>query len=607
MTNLSLETTNVPHTQIDPALSGQRVACNLIRRNPKNDPRKGRNKARYAQMKESIRAEGVIQPILLRPVLNADYPYEVVYGNTRFDISVDLDISDIPAIIREMTDVEARRAATIENIQRADLTPIEESYAAVTELADQNNDHEEACRTLGWSRSKLDARILLSKCCDDVAEALVQGDIKLGHAELLAPMIHDDQRLICARIVERKMTVAATRERLIQLSGVIANAPFDTTACQGCEHNSSQFGDLFGTSLGEAKCQNRTCWEEKTSSLIKVKLIEAEQEYGIVHTDLTLPDNGYVLLEDKGPNGVGINQFTACTACKSYGAVVSTKPGNEGHIIGGHCFNTSCHNEHKTAYKALIASATAEPAANQSDNAQSLSPTGKAPAAATVPKTVTKPGANSPAKPQEVKKAIKREAFTLFSQMGSQAIKANPSYSLAIAIVSMYLDMRSDLPSELLTRLQKALGLPNGLFGHDRASTEAALAQKPAEELQGYLSQLAACTVFRRDGSDQFQKSIPGAQSIAFIKAAGMDPVDHFQMTESYLKSLTKAGVVADCKASGFEAKYDEVKGAKEFAKLVMGKSDEIIKAVLAFEEFSWKGYLPATMKISAYDGSGTV
>lgn len=62
MTNLSLATTNVPHTQIDPALSGQRVACNLIRRNPKNDPRKGRNKARYAQMKESIRAEGVIQP-----------------------------------------------------------------------------------------------------------------------------------------------------------------------------------------------------------------------------------------------------------------------------------------------------------------------------------------------------------------------------------------------------------------------------------------------------------------------------------------------------------------------------------------------------------------
>jgi PRTRC genetic system ParB family protein len=607
VTNLSLANTNVPHTQIDPAFAGQRVACNLIRRNPSNDPRKGRNKARYAQMKESIRAEGVIQPILLRPVANADYPYEVVYGNTRFDISVDLDISDIPAIIREMTDVQARRAATIENIQRADLTPIEESYAAVTELADQNNNHEEACRTLGWSRTKLDARILLSKCCDDVAEALVQGDIKLGHAELLAPMTHDDQRLICSRIVERKMTVAATRERLIQLSGVIANAPFDTTACQGCEHNSSQFGDLFGTSLGEAKCQNRTCWDEKTSSLIKVKLIEAEKEYGVVHTDLTLPDNGYVLLEDKGSNGVGINQFSACTACKSYGAVVSTKPGNEGRIIGGHCFNTSCHTEHNTAYKALIASATAEPVANQDDNTQSVGAAGKAPSAATGAKSAPKPSDTPPAKPQEVKKAIKREAFTLFSQMASQAIQSNPSYSLAIAIVSMYLDMRSDLPNELLTRLQKAIGLPNGLFGHDRAPTEAALAQKPAEELQGYLSQLAACTVFRRDGSDQFQKSIPGAQSIAFIKAAVMDPVDYFQMTESYLKSLTKAGVVADCKASGFEAKYDEVKGAKEFAKLVTGKSDELIKAVLAFEEFSWKGYLPETMKISGYEGSATV
>lgn len=603
MTNLSLASDT---THVDPSLGGTRVPLDQIRRNPKIDPRKGRNKARYAQMMQSIRSEGVIQPILLRPTGDKDVPYEVVFGNTRFDISVELKLQDIPAVVREMTDVEARRAATVENLQRADLTPLEEAYAAVSTLADENNNHDEACLVLGWPRHKLDARVLLSKCCDDVAEALVQGDIKLGHAELLAPMVHDDQRTICARIVERKMTVAATRERLIQLSGVIANAPFDTTDCQDCEHNSSKFGDLFGASVGEAKCQNRTCWEQKTTNLIEVKLIEAKQDFGVVHTDLTLPEGGYVLLEDKGQNGVGVSQFSACTSCESYGAVVSTKPGQEGRIVGGHCFNKTCHTNHNNAYKALIQSATASlaPASNQGQSTAG----GQAPASNAAPKTA--PGAKqnpaAAAKPQEVKKAIKREAFTLYSQMGLKAIQANMSYALAISIVSMYIEMRNDLPSELLKRMQKVLGLPLSLFGHERAAAEAALALKPAEELQGYLSQLAACTVFRRDGSDQFQKSIPGAQSIAFIKAAGMDPVDHFQMTESYLKALTKAGVIADCKASGFDLKFDEVKGEKEFTKLAAGKADDLIKAVLAFTEFSWKGYLPETMKISAYDGSAT-
>lgn len=604
MTNLNLATDNTVSTSIDQSLAGQRVRLDLIRRNPKNDPRKGRNKARYAQMKESIRAEGVIQPILLRPITGADVPYEVVYGNTRYDISADLGNSDILANIREMTDEEARKAAIIENIQRSDLSPIEEAYSCVELLADHNNDHAEVCLIMGWPRAKLDARVLLSKCCDEVAEALVQGEIKLGHAELLAPMIHEDQQLICRRIIERGMTVSATRDRLNELSGVIANAPFDTADCASCQHNSAKFGDLFGASLGEGKCQNRSCWEDKTQNLIKVRLIEAERDYGVVHTDLTLPENGYVLLEEKGLNGVGTTQFSACFSCASYGAVVSTKPGSEGRIVGGHCFNKACHTQFNNAYKALVANATGKTAVNESTDkvsGQDGAGNPKVGVQAVGAKTT------SPAKPQEVKKAIKREAFTLFSQMGRQAIQGNMSYALAISIVSLYLDMRSDLPSELLARLQKVTGIPNSLFGQERTPVEVMLAQKPVEELQSYLSQLAACTVYRRDGSDQFQKSIPGSQSIAFIKAAGMDPVDHFQMTENYLKAMTKAGIIADCKASGFEAKFDEVKGAKEFAKLAAGKADDLIKTVLAFTEFSWNGYLPETMKISAYDGSATV
>lgn len=74
--------------------------------------------------------------------------------------------------------------------------------------------------------------------------------------------------------------------------------------------------------------------EPKTSQLIEVKLIEARDEFGVVHTDLTLPKDGYVQLEAKGPNGVGDSQITACLSCSNYGAVVSTTAGHEGTVAG---------------------------------------------------------------------------------------------------------------------------------------------------------------------------------------------------------------------------------------------------------------------------------
>lgn len=572
----------------------QRVPLNQIRRNPLIDPRRGRNKAQYESMRASIQDNGVLQAILLRPIEGADVPYEVVFGNTRFDASCEVGLVDIPADIRPMSDAEARRAAAIENLQRADLTPIEEAFHAVVMLADHNNDHAEVCRVLGWSRTKLDSRVLLSKCCDEVADALLQGDLKLGHAELLAPMTHDDQRTICAKIIERSLSVIQTRDRLMEMNAAISTAPFDTTDCAGCQHNSGLYADLFSASIGEAKCQNRTCWDSKVSQLIAARLVEAEKEFGVVHTDMTLPDGGYVLLQETGADGVGPEQFAACTGCATYGAVVSTKPGYEGRIIGGHCFNKACNAQHKEAYRALIASTNEAPSTGTSE-LRHTDPQRPAPTNASGEVTAGK------AKPQEVKKAIRKEAFGLFSRMACQAINDNPAYSLAISIVSLYLDMRNELPQELLERLQKTTGIPSSIHGHARAAVEVKLSNRPLDELGKILSQLAACTVFRKDSSELFQQSLPGAQSLAFIQAAGMDPAMHFKVTEGYLNALTKAGIIADCKASGFEAKYDESKGSKEFARLALSKTDDLIKAILEFTEFNWEGYLPDSMKISTH------
>ena len=185
----------------------QHVVVARVRRNPSVDPRKGRHTALYLQIKESIRQHGVQQPIIVRPIDDPDFDFEVVAGNTRWQCTVDLEIPTIPAIIRNLTDAEARIIAAIENMQRADLTPIEEGKHAMVVLADCGNDHAEVMKLLGWSRTRLDGRILLSRACAEVEEALLQGQIKIGHAELLCRLENSDQAPILARIIEQNLTV----------------------------------------------------------------------------------------------------------------------------------------------------------------------------------------------------------------------------------------------------------------------------------------------------------------------------------------------------------------------------------------------------------------
>ncbi|WP_412763310.1 PRTRC system ParB family protein (plasmid) [Pseudomonas aeruginosa] len=585
----------------------QHVAVARIRRNPTVDPRKGRNTALYSQIKESIRQHGVQQPIIIRPVDEPEFDYEVVAGNTRWQASVDLELLTIPAIIRDLTEAQARIIAAIENMQRADLTPIEEAQHAVVVLADCGNDHAEVMKLLGWSRTRLDSRIMLSRACPEVRDALLQGQIKIGHAELLCRLVESEQAPILAKIIDQNLTVKDTQDRLFTIARDISSARFDTKDCASCRHNSAAYVDLFDTSVAGAKCQNATCWNQKTSQLIEVKLIEARDEFGVVHTDLTLPKDGYVQLEAKGPNGVGDSQITACLSCSNYGAVVSTTAGHEGTVAGGYCFDRNCNKDMREAYKAALAEAAGQQNTHEPANNRSTEPLSKT-ASATTPASKQAAGKSKdkPAQPQALKKSIRREAFNLYGQMGSKAVQGNRRLALAIAVVSMYLAMRSSLPHELANRIKKKLGMPEAMLDSSRCNVEVELAKLEESELLELLTNLASCTTFRNDSADSFEKSLPGSQSIAYIKHEGMQPVEHFQMSENYLKSLVKAGIIADCKRSGFEAKYNEVHGDKAFVKLSTEKTDTLIKAVLEFKEFSWAGYLPEAFEISVQAGSGT-
>ena len=168
----------------------------------------------------------------------------------------------------------------------------------------------------------------------------------------------------------------------------------------------------------------------------------------------------------------------------------------------------------------------------------------------------------------------------------------------------MYFEVRGELPAPLRKRMEAGLGIETSIQQTGRALIEVQLARRTEEELLKALSSMAASTVYRSDNAEQFDKSVSGSQSLAFIAHAGANPVDSFLMNEAYLKAQVKAGIVEDCKRSGFMTKFNEVNGEKAFDKLLGSKSDDLIKAILAFTEFSWLGYLPTALELSAQGGS---
>jgi ParB family chromosome partitioning protein len=202
------------------------------------NPRKFFDNCEFQQLVLSIQAEGVIQPIIVRPVADGN-GYWVVAGERRWRAAKEAGLTEIPAVVRNLSDREARLIATVENSQRADMSPAEEAVAARDVLSDCGGDKAEALRLLGWSAVKFDARLLLLHAAPEVLTALTERQIKLGHAELLSQLPSDFQSATLSKILENGYSVAELKSRLASFSLDLSKATFDKTACNGCPHNSS--------------------------------------------------------------------------------------------------------------------------------------------------------------------------------------------------------------------------------------------------------------------------------------------------------------------------------------------------------------------------------
>ena len=151
------------------------------------NPREYFDPDEMAELEEGIRAFGVIEPIIVRPVPGTNL-FEIIAGERRWRAAKNVfgDSYGMPVVIREASDADSEAIALIENYHRAGISVAEEARTAQRQLLRNRGDKLETARNLGWSPDVLESRLALMACTPPVLKALTRRLIILGHAELLA-------------------------------------------------------------------------------------------------------------------------------------------------------------------------------------------------------------------------------------------------------------------------------------------------------------------------------------------------------------------------------------------------------------------------------------
>ena len=235
---------------------------------PGANPRRYFDQKKHAEMVDSLKLRGMLQPILVRRDPAQVDSYLIVAGGRRHKAALDAFGAEgvVPVRILDLTDSEALEAAIDENDVRDDASETEQADAAVRILDACQGDRAEAARRLGWSPSKLDRRLALANLAEPVKAALDQRQIKVGHAELLAAVPGDKQERALETIVTAGLDVAKTRELLMRVTQSLANAVFDKAECLSCPFNSGSQRALFETHVDDGHCTNPGCYQLKSEA-----------------------------------------------------------------------------------------------------------------------------------------------------------------------------------------------------------------------------------------------------------------------------------------------------------------------------------------------------
>ncbi|WP_019916080.1 ParB/RepB/Spo0J family partition protein [Methyloversatilis discipulorum] len=183
----------------------------------KYQPRTRMDPGSLEELAESIKSQGIMQPIIVRSVGGGRF--EIIAGERRWRAAQLAGLSEVPTLVRDIPDDAALAMSLIENIQREDLNPLEEA-AGVQRLIDEfGMTHEQAANAIGRSRSATTNLLRLLQLAEPVQEQLVTGDLDMGHARALLSLPKADQIAFANRVVAQGLTVRDT-EKLVARGGL---------------------------------------------------------------------------------------------------------------------------------------------------------------------------------------------------------------------------------------------------------------------------------------------------------------------------------------------------------------------------------------------------
>jgi ParB family transcriptional regulator, chromosome partitioning protein len=181
----------------------------------KYQPRTRMDASSLEDLAASIKAQGIMQPILVRPVGNQRY--EIIAGERRWRASKLAGLREVPVLVREIADEAALAMALIENIQREDLNPLEEAMGLQRLIDEFGMTHQQAAEAVGRSRPAASNLLRLMQLAPPVQDLLLAGKIDMGHARALLPLGPGDQVQLAQRTVQKGLSVRQVETLVNQL------------------------------------------------------------------------------------------------------------------------------------------------------------------------------------------------------------------------------------------------------------------------------------------------------------------------------------------------------------------------------------------------------
>jgi ParB family chromosome partitioning protein len=204
---LGLEALLGPKVSDAPAGSTPTTLRVALLRSGRYQPRTRMDEGSLYELAESIKSQGVMQPVLVRPLAGSANDYEIIAGERRVRAARLAGLDEVPVLVKDVPDEAAAVMALIENIQREDLNPLEEAQGLQRLVSEFKLTHEQAAAAVGRSRSAASNLLRLLNLTAPVQQMLMAGDLDMGHARALLSLDNAQQILSATEIVAKKLSV----------------------------------------------------------------------------------------------------------------------------------------------------------------------------------------------------------------------------------------------------------------------------------------------------------------------------------------------------------------------------------------------------------------